>query len=124
MRDAAARDLFPVDESSAHPAVLVGLTVIAAAVALMRLGTRGMNTVWAEDGQVFYAGAKHASLPWVFFRAYHGYMHAGPRVVAALDALFPVRWAAPAIAISDAAALGLLAAVVYRASGPISSGRG
>jgi len=116
VRDAAARDLFPVDDSSARAATLAGLAVAAAVAAVMRLGARGMNTVWAEDGQVFYAGAKHASLPWVFFRAYRGYMDAGPRVVAALDALFPVRWAASAIAISDAVALGLLAAVVYRAS--------
>ena len=39
--------------------------------------------MWAEDGQVFYAGAKHASLPHVFFQTYRGYMDAGPRVIAA-----------------------------------------
>jgi hypothetical protein len=90
--------------------------VIAAVAAVMRLGSEGMNTLWAEDGQVFYAGAKHASLPHVFFHTYRGYMDAAPRVVAAFDALFPVKWAASSIAISDAVALGLLAAVVYRAS--------
>jgi hypothetical protein len=116
VRDAAARDLFPVDDSSARAATLAGLAVAAAVVAVMRLGARGMNTVWAEDGQVFYAGAKHASLLHVFFHTYRGYMHAGPRVIAAIDALFPVRWAASSLAISDAVAIGLLAAVVYRAS--------
>ena len=116
VRDAAARDLFPADESSSRAVTLAGLVVAAAVIALMRLGSQGMNTVWAEDGQVFYAGAKHASLPHVFFQTYRGYMHAGPRVIAAIDALFPVKWAAASIAISDAVALGLLAAVVYRAS--------
>lgn len=116
MRDGLARDLFPPDESSARAATLAVLAVVAAVVAVMRLGSVGMNTVWAEDGQVFYAGAEHASLPRVFFRTYRGYMHAAPRMIAAVDVLFPVRWAASSIAISDAVALGLLAAVVYRAS--------
>src|ERR1017187_5494756 len=115
-RDVVARDLFPLDESSARAATLAVLAVVAAVVAVMRLGSEGMNTVWAEDGQVFYAGAKDASLPHVFFHTYRGYMHAAPRVIAAIDALFPVKWAASSIAISDAVALGLLAAVVYRAS--------
>ncbi len=115
-RDVLARDLFPLDESSARTATLAVLAVAAAVVAVMRLGSEGMNTVWAEDGQVFYAGAKNASLPHVFFQTYRGYMDAAPRVIAAIDALFPVKWAASSIAISDAVALGLLAAVVYRAA--------
>jgi hypothetical protein len=115
-RDVLARDLFPLDESSVRAATLAVLAVVAAVVAVMRLGSEGMNTVWAEDGQVFYAGAKNTSLPHVFFHTYRGYMHAAPRVIAAIDALFPVKWAALSIAISDAVALGLLAAVVYRAS--------
>jgi hypothetical protein len=115
-RDVLARDLFPLDESSARTATLAVVAVVAAVVAVTRLGSEGMNTVWAEDGQVFYAGAKNASLPHVFFHAYLGYMDAAPRVIAAIDALFPVKWAASSIAISDAVALGLLAAVVYRAA--------
>jgi hypothetical protein len=45
-------------------------------------------------------------------------MHAGPRTVAAAAALFPVKWGAAGIAVGDAIALGLLAAIVYRASAP------
>ena len=41
-----------------------------------------------------------------------------PRTVAAAAALFPVKWAAAGIAVGDAIALGLLAAIVYRASAP------
>jgi hypothetical protein len=108
--------LFPADESSARAVTLAGLVVVAAVVAAMRLGAQGMNTLWAEDGQVFYQGAMHGSLPFVFFHSYRGYLHAGPRVVAAVAVLFPVKWAASSIAIGDAIALGLLAAVVYRAS--------
>lgn len=119
-RDWLARDFFAADASSARAVTLAAAAVgLATALAAgMRLGAQGMNTLWAEDGQVFYAGAKRAALPDVFFHTYRGYMHAGPRVVAALAALFPVSWAASAIAIGDAIALGLLAAVVYRASAP------
>jgi hypothetical protein len=117
-RDWLARDLFPADISSTRAVTLAAAAVgLAAALAAgMRLGAQGMNTLWAEDGQVFYAAAKHAALPDVFFHTYRGYMHAGPRVVAAIAALFPVKWAASAIAVGDALALGLIAAIVYRAS--------
>ncbi len=115
-RDALARTLFPADGSSARAVTLAGLVVVAAAVAVLRLGARGMNTLWAEDGKVFYQGAMRSSLPFVFFQPYRGYMHAAPRVIAAVAALFPVTWAASSIAIGDAIALGLLAAVVYRAA--------
>jgi hypothetical protein len=115
-REVLARDLFAADDSAARPAILAVLVAVAAVVALMRLGAQGMKTVWAEDGQVFYALAKHASLAHIFFQTYRGYMHAAPRLVAAVAALFPVKWAASSIAIIDAIALGLLVAVVYRAS--------
>lgn len=113
-----ARDVFPADDPSTRAATLAAVAVgLAAALAAgMRLGAQGMNTLWAEDGQVFYAAAKHAALPDVFFHTYRGYMHAGPRTVAAVAALFPVKWAAAGIAVGDAIALGLLAAIVYRAS--------
>jgi hypothetical protein len=119
-RDWLARDVFPADDTSARTATLAALAVgLAAALAAgLRLGAQGMNTLWAEDGQVFYAAAKHAALPDVFFHTYRGYMHAGPRTVAAAAALFPVKWAAAGIAVGDAIALGLLAAIVYRASAP------
>jgi hypothetical protein len=117
-RDWLAAGVFPADESSTRTATLAALAVgLAAALAAgLRLGAQGMNTLWAEDGQVFYAAAKHAALPDVFFHTYRGYMHAGPRVVAAAAALFPVKWAASGVAVGDAIVLGLLAAIVYRAS--------
>jgi hypothetical protein len=120
-RDWLARDVFPADDSSARATTLAAaaVAVAAALIAGLRLGAQGMNTLWAEDGQVFYAAAKRAPLPDVFFHTYRGYMHAGPRVVAAVAALFPVNWAASAIAIGDAVALGLLAGIVYRASVPV-----
>jgi hypothetical protein len=117
-RDWLAAEVFPADDSSTRTATLAAVAVglAAALAAVMRLGAQGMNTLWAEDGQVFYAAAKHAALPDVFFHTYRGYMHAGPRVVAGAAALFPVSWAAAGVAVGDAVALGLLAAVVYRAS--------
>jgi hypothetical protein len=119
-RNWLARDVFPADDTSARTATLAALAVgLAAALAAgLRLGAQGMNTLWAEDGQVFYAAAKHAALPDVFFHTYRGYMHAGPRTVVAAAALFPVKWGAAGIAVGDAIALGLLAAIVYRASAP------
>jgi hypothetical protein len=106
---------FPADEPT-RGWVLAVIAVIAAVAAILRLGSNGMNTLWAEDGQVFYGEAMH-SYAHAFFQPYYGYWQATPRIIAAVVVLFPVSWAAAVTAVADAAALGLLAALVYRASG-------
>jgi hypothetical protein len=106
---------FPADEP-ARGWILAVIAVIAAVAAILRLGSIGMNTLWAEDGQIFYGEAMH-SYAHAFFQPYRGYWPATPRIIAAVVVLFPVSWAAAVTAVADAAVLGLLAALVYRASG-------
>jgi hypothetical protein len=95
---------------------LAGVGLLAAAVAALRLGGQGLNTLWAEDGQIFYVSARRASLPHVFFHTYRGYMHAVPRLVAAAAALLPLKWAAAAMALGSAVVLGLAALIIYQAT--------
>jgi hypothetical protein len=93
-------------------AVAVGCAIISGA----RLGISGLNTVWAEDGQVVYADALN-NLWRADIEPYRGYMITGPHIVGSVVALFPVSWVAAAFAIADAIVIGLLAALVYRACG-------
>jgi len=92
------------------------ITVGCAALAVTRLGSLGMNTFWAEDGQILYQGALTHPLH-AYVEAYRGYLITAPRVVATMVALFPVGQAATANAVADAIVLGLCAALIYRASG-------
>lgn len=107
---------FPVDQTAVPGWVLAVITVVSAALAVGRLGSAGINTFWAEDGQILYQGALTHPLH-AYVETYRGYLITAPRVVATVVALFPVSQAAAANAVVDAIVLGLFAAVIYRASG-------
>ena len=116
IRQRVARAFFPADQTAIPGWVLAVITVGCAALALARLGSLGMNTLWAEDGQVFYQGALNHPLH-AFFEPYRGYWQITSRLVAAVVALFPVSQVAAATAVADAIMMGLFAALVYRACG-------
>lgn len=103
-------------------AAVVGAYLLALAggtlVGLLReSGTPAWRTIWAEDGSVFYAQAKWMPLWQTFTRPYNGYMHAVPRLLAALAALLPASDAAAAMAVLAAATVSGIALAVHRASG-------
>jgi hypothetical protein len=114
LRRAGAERFFPADEGKTPFWLYALITVICGGLAFARLGRTGPNTIWAEDGQIFYTGAVEHPLH-SFLEPYHGYLVTGSRVLAAVVALFPLSWAAAANAAVDALAMGLLAALVYRA---------
>jgi hypothetical protein len=79
-------------------------------------GVGALNTVWAEDGEVFLADAVNEPLPVSVFTSYAGYFHLGPRLLAEIAAAVPVGWAGAVLAISAAAVTAALAVLVYVAS--------
>jgi hypothetical protein len=93
-------------------AVLIG-TVVSLA---RQPGIGALNTVWAEDGEVFLADAVNEPLPVSLFTSYAGYFHVGPRLLAEVAAAMPAGWAAAVLAISAAAVTAALAVLVYVAS--------
>jgi hypothetical protein len=107
---------FPVDQAAVPGWVLAVITAGGAALAVGRLGAAGMNTLWAEDGQILYQGALNHPLH-AYVETYRGYLITAPRIVATVVALFPVGQVAAANAVADAIVLGLFAALIYRASG-------
>lgn len=99
--------------------LLAGLAVlIGTLVSLLRQpGAGALDTVWAEDGEVFLADAANRTLPDALATSYAGYFHLGPRLLAELAAAAPAGWAGAVLAISAAAVTAALAVLVYVASG-------
>lgn len=99
----------------------IGLGVIAVAVAAVvslarQPGIGALDTVWAEDGEIFLADAVNKSFLEALATSYAGYLHLGPRLLAELAALAPASWAAAMLAVAAAVVTGLLAVLVYVAS--------
>jgi hypothetical protein len=114
-------DLFPA--APAGPVrprhiLLAGAAVLAGtAVSLLRQpGAGALDTVWAEDGEIFLADAVNRSLPEALASSYAGYFHTAPRLLAELAALAPATSAAAVLAVSAALVTAALAVLVYVAS--------
>jgi hypothetical protein len=94
-------------------AYLAGGAAVAGLALLRQTGIPAWQTMWAEDGKVFYSQA--LSMP--FLRAlvtpHAGYVQLFPRLVAAIAVLAPVRDAPLVVAISGALSLGLLSCLVF-----------
>ncbi|MEU4695289.1 hypothetical protein [Actinoplanes sp. NPDC023714] len=117
----AARDLFvaPPARPVTGRAILAAVVAVVAgtAVGLLRQPGHGaLDTVWAEDGSVFYSQAVTDG-PWsALTTSYAGYFHVVPRLLAAVAAAFPPEAAAAVLAISASLATALLALLVFVAS--------
>jgi len=103
----------------ARRAVITATAVFgAAALSLLRqVGAGALDTVYAEDGTVFLADAYRESTLDAIATPYAGYLHLVPRMLAEVVSTLPVSAAASGLAISAALVTGLLAVLVYYASG-------
>jgi hypothetical protein len=92
-------------------AVVVGLLV--AWTASVRLGPTARDTVWAEDGGLFFR--EHLALGSVgsLLHPYAGYLHLGPRLVVNAAFLLPVEWYALAVSTTCCALVGGVGAAVF-----------
>jgi hypothetical protein len=74
-----------------HPALVSAAAGFLAAVGLwFRLPPTAWDTLWAEDGRVFLAGAEQHGPLGALFMPYAGYLHVVPRLIAGV-----VVWAVP-----------------------------
>ncbi|MFT2817986.1 hypothetical protein [Leifsonia sp. A12D58] len=90
------------------------ITASAALVGLLRIPAITRGTLWAEDGQVFIAGAANSTTLLDLFAPYDGYVHVVPRSIAAV-----VVWAVPvddwavAVTVASCLVVGLVTALVF-----------
>jgi hypothetical protein len=114
-------ELFPAHPAGRfrprHALLAAGAVLAGAAVSLLRQpGTGALDTVWAEDGEIFLADAVNEPLPEALASSYAGYFHLGPRLLAELAALTPAGWDAAMLAVCAALVTAALAVLVYVAS--------
>lgn len=114
--------LFPVSQPSRLPAWAIGVAyplavLFLGALALLRQsGAAATNTVWAEDGAIFYQQSRTDGFLHTLTIPYAGYFQLEPRVFVQLTRLAPVADAAAVMALTGAAFLALVCCYVFHAS--------
>lgn len=83
---------------------------------LRQTGTGALDTLYAEDGQIFLGEALRWPAGRTLISPYMGYFHLVPRLVAEVAAALPLASADTVMATAAAGLLTVLALVVYRAS--------
>ena len=97
--------------------VLLAFLVGGSTLQLLRTpGIPAWRSLQAEDGGIFYTDALNDPLIRTIGRAYEGYLHVVPRLIAALASLFPVQDAAVVINVGAALVVSLLAAYFWFAA--------
>ena len=121
-RDWLDSNLFAVSPPTVRPdrdRVALGLALALAGVLviLLRLGwSKPLDSVWAEDGAVFLAGALNDDLVGAVTTTYADYLHLVPRLLAELAALAPLEWAPELLSVLGATVVVLCAFIVWWAS--------
>jgi hypothetical protein len=97
--------------------------VLLAAVALVRqAGVPATQTLWAEDGLIFYSQALAHSFWRTLITAYNGYDQLVPRLVIQLAKVAPIADVSTVVALSGAGGLAALGCLVFHmARGHIAS---
>jgi hypothetical protein len=116
----AATGLFPGGtRTGLRPSRVEGSVVIAAflalatALSILRLGTDGYRTIWAEDGPIYLQSALSHGFVHSVTEPYAGYLVMGPRLIGWFAALWPIGAAAAVLAIVSAAFAALSALAVW-----------
>jgi hypothetical protein len=98
-------------------ALVVGLfLLIATALSVLRLGTDGYRTVWAEDATVFMESAFTHGFWHSIFEPYAGYLNVVPRLIGGFGTVIPLQDAAVAIAVLSAFCAALSGLAVWYGS--------
>ena len=98
------------------------LFLFAAAVALQlarQPGQPSWDTVWQEDGAIFYTDARNGSMFTTILEPYNSYLHVVPRLVALVVAELPLEVAAIGLSVGATAVVAALGIYVFYASGAI-----
>jgi hypothetical protein len=113
---------FPAAEPSTTPAWLIGVLYplaffgLAGLALLRQSGVAATNSVWAEDGPIFYQQARLNGFWHTLTIPYAGYLELGPRLLVQLTRLAPMADAAAVMAASGAGLLALICCYVFHAS--------
>lgn len=109
---------FPPPLAVRDPAWAVPIIVSVGFISgILRLGIHdAFDTIWAEDGSIFLAGAYQSSPLAILLTPYAGYAHVVPRLIAPLAAVFPPAAAAGILTVSAIAVVTGVAVLAYKAT--------
>ena len=94
-----------------------GAVVAGTLLSLGRVRHPGaFDSLFAEDGAVFLHDAWNRPFGDALLRPYNGYVHVGPRLLAEVAALAPVRWSPAVLTVQAALVTALLGLCVYAGS--------
>jgi hypothetical protein len=97
--------------------LVAALLALAIVLQVLRLGpSAGLDSLWAEDGQVFFQQALILDFWDTVFAPYAGYLVLVPRLIGEVGNLVPLREAAGAMAIVTGLVIALCGLVVWIAS--------
>lgn len=119
----ALQGLFPPDTRPYWAPAPLALAVIVAAAGfvvpvLRQVGASALETLWAEDGQVFLQSALSEAPTASIAGTYAGYLHLVPRLVAELGALLPLGQASEVFTVAANGVAAICALAVFVASRP------
>ncbi len=96
-----------------YPVAFVGITL---AILWRQSGVGATNTIWAEDGSLFYRDAVSQAGISNLVHVYGGYVQLLPRLVFEVIRFVPLRDVASVIAVTGAALVAGLSLIVFRSS--------
>jgi hypothetical protein len=96
--------------------VAVSLLALATVLALLRLGSSSLETIWAEDGPIYLQAALTQGFWHAVFSPYAGYLVMVPRLIAELATLVPLKDAPAAISILSALIAALSGFAIWHAA--------
>jgi hypothetical protein len=114
--------LFPLVGRSRWPRPLlacgygVGFVLLATVALVRQAGVPAVQTLWAEDGLIFYSQALAHSFWRTLITAYNGYDQLVPRLAIQLTKLAPIADVSAVVALSGAAGLAVLGCIVFHMS--------
>jgi hypothetical protein len=114
--------LFPLAGPSKWPRPLlacgysVGFVLMGAVALLRQAGVPATQTLWAEDGLIFYSQALAHSFWRTLITAYNGYDQLVPRLVIQLAKVGPIADVSTVVALSGAGGLAVLGCLVFHMS--------
>jgi hypothetical protein len=97
--------------------LVLGLLILAVILQLLRIGpSTGLESLWAEDGQIFFQQALLQDFWHTVFTPYAGYLVLAPRLIGEVGNLVPIRDAAAAVGIAAGVVVALSGLAVWYAS--------
>lgn len=98
--------------------LMLALLALAIVLQLLRMGpSEALDSLWAEDGQIFLQDGLTRDFPANLFDTYAGYLVFVPRLIGELGTTVPLRDAAAAVALASAVVIALSGLAVWVGSG-------